>query len=110
MSLTSRELNYLIWRYLQESGFELTAYSLNEQSQCSEYEENSTTKEILLKIKPGCLVSLVQKGLLYTVAESEATGESDFTLLAALIQDDIENMTRLQIHRVIIIPQRIDSC
>lgn len=90
MSLTSRELNYLIWRYLQESGFELTAYSLNEQSQCSEYEENSTTKEILLKIKPGCLVSLVQKGLLYTVAESEATGESDFTLLAALIQDDIE--------------------
>lgn len=90
MSLTSRELNYLIWRYLQESGYELTAYSLNQQSQCSEYEENSTAKEVLLKVKPGCLVSLVQRGLLYSVAETEATGDSDFTLLATLIQDDIE--------------------
>ena len=62
MSLTSKELNYLIWRYLQESGYDLSAYALDQQSQCSEYENNPTTQELIQKIKPGCLVDLIQKG------------------------------------------------
>ncbi|KAL6454064.1 SIF2 SIR4-interacting protein SIF2 [Candida maltosa Xu316] len=91
MSLTSKELNYLIWRYLQESGYDLSAYALNQQSQCSEYEDNSTTQEIISKIKPGCLVNLVQRGILFTVAEMEATGDSELSLLGALMQDELTN-------------------
>ena len=68
MSLTSKELNYLIWRYLQESGYDLSAYALDQQSQCSEYENNPTTQELIQKIKPGCLVDLIQKGILYMAA------------------------------------------
>ncbi|CAX41066.1 histone deacetylase subunit, putative [Candida dubliniensis CD36] len=92
MSLTSKELNYLIWRYLQESGYDLSAYALDQQSQCSEYENNPTTQELIQKIKPGCLVNLIQKGILYMVAEQEATDSANLSLYGALIQDDLKNL------------------
>lgn len=93
MSLTSKELNYLIWRYLQESGYDLSAYALDQQSQCSEYENNPTTQELIQKIKPGCLVDLIQKGILYMAAEQEATDSTtNLSLYGALIQDDLNNL------------------
>lgn len=64
MSLTSEELNYLIYRYLQESGRELTALCLQEETRVLEFDE-----KFKQHIPFGCLVSLVQKGILYTEAE-----------------------------------------
>ncbi|KAI5956802.1 hypothetical protein KGF54_000419 [Candida jiufengensis] len=90
MSLTSKELNYLIWRYFQETGYDLTAYTFDRQSQCSKY-ENNLNDEIIDKIEPGCLIDLVQKGILYTIAETEAKNDNDYTLLGALVQKDLED-------------------
>lgn len=70
MSLSSTELNYLIWRYLQESGYDLAAFAFDKQSLCLKYEENKNL-EILSKIEPGFLVNLVQKGLLYSLTEED---------------------------------------
>ncbi|CAH2350404.1 SIR4-interacting protein Sif2p [[Candida] railenensis] len=76
MSLTSTELNYLVWRYLQESGSDLAAYALEKHSQCSSYEGNKNL-EIIKRIQPGCLIDLVQKGILYSLAEHKASTEED---------------------------------
>ena len=65
MSLTSKELNYLVWRYLQESGNELAAYALEQKA-------TFDNKDVIQKVQPGCLVELVQKGILYTLAEDSA--------------------------------------
>ncbi|KAG7193880.1 uncharacterized protein KQ657_005078 [Scheffersomyces spartinae] len=98
MSLTSTELNYLIWRYLQESGHELAAFALDKASKCLNYEQTLA----VTKVKPGCLVDLVQRGILYTMTESKIPGNEVtlemLSLLGALeqhqhqqYQDDIEN-------------------
>ncbi|CAK7891735.1 SIR4-interacting protein Sif2p [[Candida] anglica] len=68
MSLSSSELNYLVWRYLQESGHDLAAYALEKHSKCSSYEHNKNL-DIIKRIEPGCLVELVQKGILYSLSE-----------------------------------------
>ncbi|CAR23701.1 Sif2p [Lachancea thermotolerans CBS 6340] len=64
MSLTSEELNYLIWRYLQESGKEVSALALQEESRVLEFESKFGER-----VPIGTLVNFVQKGILY--AESE---------------------------------------
>lgn len=76
MSLTSTELNYLVWRYLQESGLDLAAYALEKHSQCLSYEENKNL-EIIKRIQPGCLIDLVQKGILYSLAEYKASTDEE---------------------------------
>lgn len=40
MSITSEELNYLVWRYLQEAGHEVSALALQEETRVLEFEEN----------------------------------------------------------------------
>ncbi|KAI5968597.1 hypothetical protein CANMA_002342 [Candida margitis] len=92
MSLTSRELNYLIWRYFQEAGYDLSAFTFDRQSQCSKY-EHAENEKIIEKIEPGCLVDLVQKGILYTIADSDSKGDSDYSLLGALVQQEITNLS-----------------
>lgn len=93
MSLTSVELNYLVWRYLQESGFDLAAFALEKYLQCLSYEHNGNLP-IILRIEPGCLVNLVQKGILFTLAEGEAVPKSgkagDLSLFQALLKDELE--------------------
>ena len=64
MSITSEELNYLIWRYLQETGNELSALALQEETRVLEFEKNY--KE---NIPVGTLVNFVQRGILYTESE-----------------------------------------
>ncbi|KAH3903102.1 Sif2p SCDLUD_000714 [Saccharomycodes ludwigii] len=64
MSLTSEELNYLIYRYLQETGHEVSSLALQEETRVLEFE-----KKFKERIPLGCLVSLVQKGILYTESE-----------------------------------------
>ncbi|KAG7810839.1 hypothetical protein KL921_002467 [Ogataea angusta] len=60
MSLSASELNYLIWRYLQEAGLELSAYALQDETKINEYDDRYSDR-----IPLGCLVDLVQKGILY---------------------------------------------
>lgn len=61
MSLSSNQLNYLIWRYLQEGGLDVSAYALQDETKVDQYEKRYGDKVPL-----GCLVDLVQKGILYT--------------------------------------------
>ncbi|GEQ72653.1 hypothetical protein JCM33374_g6340 [Metschnikowia sp. JCM 33374] len=86
MSLTSVELNYLIWRYLQESGFDLAAYAFSKDSACLEYEH--AKNKLIPAIEPGCLINLVQKGILYTfLKDAEEGKESRLNLLDAILKD-----------------------
>lgn len=61
MSLTSEELNYLIWRYLQETGLEIPAFALQDATLVHELEDRYGSR-----VPKGCLVNLVQRGILYT--------------------------------------------
>lgn len=61
MSITSEELNYLIWRYLQETGNEVSALALQDETRVLEFDEKYGGNVPL-----GTLVELVQKGILYT--------------------------------------------
>lgn len=95
MSVSSEELNYLVWRYMQETGQPLAALALQEESRVLEFDEKY--KE---HVPVGLLVDLVQKGVLYTEASaignaseelSQSTNderkdyyESKFTLAHAL--------------------------
>ena len=80
MSITSNELNYLVWRYLEESGHDLAAYALNKLSRCSEVQE---LKPMDNDVQPGCLVELVQKGILYGLVEKDSRKEAAFSLWGA---------------------------
>lgn len=63
MSFTSDEVNYLIYRYLQESGFIHSAYVFGVESHISQTNINGTL------VPPAALLSVVQKGLQFTEAE-----------------------------------------
>lgn len=65
MSITSDELNYLVWRYLQETGHEVTAFALQDETKVHELDERYNSR-----IEIGCLVDLVQKGILYSDDEN----------------------------------------
>lgn len=74
MSLSSEELNYLIWRYLQESGHELTTLALQEESRVLEFDS-----QYKLHVPVGSLVNLIQKGILYTESELLVKSNGDIT-------------------------------
>ncbi|KAG0076868.1 hypothetical protein BGZ90_008076 [Linnemannia elongata] len=59
MSVTSEEINYLIFRYLQESGFVHTGFAFQNESHIHKSEFRNAN------VQPGALVSVLQKGLLY---------------------------------------------
>ncbi|SCU84446.1 LADA_0D01728g1_1 [Lachancea dasiensis] len=64
MSVTSEEVNYMIWRYLQEAGKEVTALALQEESRVLEFD-----RQFGEHIPIGALVDFLQKGILYTESE-----------------------------------------
>ncbi|CUM64292.1 uncharacterized protein PRCAT00001890001 [Priceomyces carsonii] len=100
MSLTSTELNYLVWRYLLESGFELAAYALEKHSLCLSHEDNNNSS-IISKVKPGCLVNLVQKGILFGLSEediSDGQSKEKLSLFGALLEDELDNERSSGIH------------
>ncbi|KAI5655229.1 hypothetical protein M9H77_32416 [Catharanthus roseus] len=69
ISLTSTELNYLVFRYLHESGFTHSAFALG-------YEANIDKSPIDGNlVPPGALVKFVQKGIQYL--ELEANLDND---------------------------------
>ncbi|KAF9581707.1 Transducin (beta)-like 1 X-linked receptor 1 [Lunasporangiospora selenospora] len=59
MSVTSEEINYLIFRYLQESGFVHTGFAFQNESHIHKSEYRNAN------VLPGALVNILQKGLLY---------------------------------------------
>lgn len=93
MSLTSVELNHLVWRYLQESGHEMAAYALEKSARCRD--ENLPTKA-LGPVGPGALVSLVQKGILYTLAHDAAAGDAASLTLAHALAAEAEKNKLLE--------------
>ena len=65
MSLNSDELNFLVYRYLQESGFQHSAFTFAYESLIGR------SKIASASVPPGALVSFVQKGLQYIKLERE---------------------------------------
>ncbi|SCU93381.1 LAFA_0F16094g1_1 [Lachancea sp. 'fantastica'] len=64
MSINSEEVNYLIWRYFQECGKEVSALALQEETRVLDFDS-----QFGRHIPIGALVDLIQKGLLYTESE-----------------------------------------
>lgn len=71
MSLTSDEVNFLIYRYLLESGFIHSAFVFGHESIVSKSSIDGS------EVPPGALISFIQKGLQY--AEIEAHVNDDGT-------------------------------
>ncbi|XP_050520851.1 F-box-like/WD repeat-containing protein TBL1XR1 [Daktulosphaira vitifoliae] len=63
MAFSSDELNFLVYRYLQESGFQHSAYTFGIESHISQSNINGAL------VPPAALISIIQKGLHYTEAE-----------------------------------------
>jgi len=66
-TITSDEINYLIYRYLIESGFAHTSYMFQHETHI--LQNNNIKTE---NVKPGALIHYLQKGLLYTEVEYHA--------------------------------------
>ncbi|KAG4303947.1 hypothetical protein PORY_002600 [Pneumocystis oryctolagi] len=58
--MNSEEVNYLIWRYLQESGFEHTTFTFQHESS-AHLADTSWANEV----SAGALINVLQKGLQY---------------------------------------------
>lgn len=71
MSMSSDEVNFLVYRYLQESGFQHSAFTFGLESHIMQSSVNGTG------VPPGALVSIVQKGLQYVEAEVTLTEEGN---------------------------------
>ena len=64
MAINSEEVNYLVYRYLQESGFEHTAFAFAYESMVAD------TKVYDEYVPPGSLISYLQKALQYIELET----------------------------------------
>lgn len=68
MSFSTDEVNFLVYRYLQESGFCHSAFVFGQESHISQSNINGAL------VPPRALIYIIQKGLLYVEAEI-STGE-----------------------------------
>ncbi|XP_024020657.1 WD40 repeat-containing protein HOS15 isoform X1 [Morus notabilis] len=73
-SITSVELNYLVFRYLQESGFAHSAFALGYEAGINKSPIDGNL------VPPGALVTFVQKGLQYLEMEANLNFQSDTDL------------------------------
>ncbi|KAJ1537070.1 Transducin (beta)-like 1 X-linked receptor 1, partial [Nowakowskiella sp. JEL0078] len=64
MSVNSDDVNYLIYRYLTESGFSHSSFTFSHEANLSKNSERGA------KVKPGALINLLQKGLQYIEVET----------------------------------------
>ncbi|KAK6287816.1 hypothetical protein POUND7_013995 [Theobroma cacao] len=78
-SITSAELNYLVFRYLQESGFTHSAFTLGYEAGI-----NKCTIDGNL-IPPGALITFVQKGLQYLEMEANLSSSSAYGIKTKLL-------------------------
>ena len=70
LSLTSEELNFLIYRYLQECGFVHSAFSFSHESGVGRIRPRNSAS-----VPPGALVMFLQKGLQYVGMEESLARE-----------------------------------
>ncbi|WAR27659.1 TB1RB-like protein [Mya arenaria] len=96
MSFGSDEVNFLVYRYLQESGFVHSAYTFGIESHISQSNINGAL------VPPAALLSIIQKGLQYTEAEisigedgTERPIES-LSLIDAVLPDTVEQRKQAQ--------------
>uniref|UniRef100_A0A1J3GJ24 F-box-like/WD repeat-containing protein TBL1XR1-A n=1 Tax=Noccaea caerulescens TaxID=107243 RepID=A0A1J3GJ24_NOCCA len=92
-SLTSVELNFLIFRYLQESGFTHAAFTLGYEAGINKSNIDGNM------VPPGALIKFVQKGLQYMEMEAnlnngEMEMEEDFSFFQPLdlISKDVKEL------------------
>ncbi|PVV04960.1 hypothetical protein BB560_000524 [Smittium megazygosporum] len=64
MELSSVQVNYLVYRYLRESGFLHSSYTFRYESQLDSCEE-------IFNVEPGRLIRLIHRGLLYMDVEGK---------------------------------------
>ncbi|KAE9597651.1 hypothetical protein Lal_00041596 [Lupinus albus] len=96
-SITSVELNFLIYRYLQESGFTHSAFAFGYEAGLNKSPIDGNS------VPPGALVTFVQKGLQYfemeanLTCQSDADLEEDFSFLKPmdLITKDVNQLTQM---------------
>jgi len=69
MSITSDEVNFLVYRYLHESGFRHSAFTFGAESLVAKSNVNGS------KIPPGQLVNYIQKGIMYTELERSVSDD-----------------------------------
>ncbi|XP_066348177.1 WD40 repeat-containing protein HOS15 [Miscanthus floridulus] len=94
--LTSTELNFLVFRYLQESGFIHAAFTLGYEAGIHKGGIDGNA------VPPGALITIVQKGLQYIELEAnndenDDEVERDFALLEPLeiITKDVEELQQI---------------
>lgn len=73
MSITADEVNFLVFRYLQESGFHHSAYSFGYESMIHKSNINGGD------VPPGALISFIQKGLQYLELEANLNDDGTVT-------------------------------
>lgn len=88
MSMSSDEVNFLVYRYLQESGFQHSAFTFGVESHIDQSNINGSV------VPPGALVSIIQKGVQYVEAEvalnedgSLLDDSSELALIDAVLPD-----------------------
>lgn len=67
-AVSSEDINFLVYRYLQESGFVHSAFTFSNESLVLKSSVSVTLAE---HVPPGALISVVQKGLLYLQVETQ---------------------------------------
>lgn len=77
MTLTSDEVNFLIYRYLLESGFVHSAFCFGNESHIAK------SKIVGGDVPPGSLISFLQKGLQHTEIECHVNDDGTETLCDA---------------------------
>lgn len=92
MTYSSDEVNFLVYRYLQESGFQHSAYTFGVESHISESNIDGAL------VPPAALLSIIQKGLQYTEAEisvgengQEQRPVESLSLIDAVLPDFVAN-------------------
>ena len=70
-NLTSEEVNFMIYRYLQESGFKHSAYSFGFESGV----QNCGIRGA--EVPPGALISFIQKGIQFLEVETRLRNKTD---------------------------------
>mmetsp|Transcript_4165 Transcript_4165/g.8569 ORF Transcript_4165/g.8569 Transcript_4165/m.8569 type:complete len:544 (-) Transcript_4165:229-1860(-) len=71
MSISSDEVNFLVYRYLQESGFLHSAFAFGYESFVHKTNINGNS------VPPGALISFIQKGLQYLELEANLNEEGE---------------------------------
>ncbi|CAO2034179.1 unnamed protein product [Urochloa humidicola] len=95
-ALTAAELNFIVFRYLQESGFIHAAFTLGYEAGIHKSGIDGNA------VPPGALITIVQKGMQYieleaNTEENDEEIEKDFALLEPLeiITKDVEELQQL---------------